>query len=223
MDCVPLHLIEYFEHAGTKDRYPAGATLYIQGDSAPTIYFIRRGRVRMFYIGDNGKEITFQIIGEGQLIGASAFLSHASRETTVLAVNEVEVISCKFANLIPYMQESKELNQLLLTLLTVNYGNLCNQLKRLTVYNSTQRVASYLLDHTSVSREDLGIIDDTLPYTHEELGICLNLNRVTVTRILNRFAKEGWVKLSQKKIKILNRTALQSLLELPQRKANYYR
>lgn len=214
MPCVPSHLIEYFERAGTKCRYPAGATLYMQGDSAPTIYFIRKGRVRMFYIGDSGKEITFQIIGEGQLIGESAFLSHASRETTVLAVNEVEVVSCKFANLIPYMQESKELNQLLLTLLTVNYGNLCNQLKRLTLYDSTQRVASYLLDQTSVSHEELGIVDDTLPYTHEELGVCLNLNRVTVTRILNRFAKEGWVKLSQKKIKILKRTALQSLLEL---------
>ena len=215
MSYVPSHLIEYFENAGTTYRYPAGATLYMQGDSAPTIYFIRRGRVRMFYIGDSGKEITFQIVGERQLFGESAFLSHASRETSVLAVNEVEVISCKIANLIPYMQESRELNKLILTLLTVNYGNLCSQLKRLTLYDSTQRVASYLLDQTLVPHEELGIFDETLPYTHEELGACLNLNRVTVTRILNRFAKEGWVKLRQKRIKVLNRAELQALLELP--------
>lgn len=215
MSYVPSHLIEYFENAGTTYRYPAGATLYMQGDSAPTIYFIRKGRVRMFYIGDSGKEITFQIVGERQLFGESAFLSHASRETSVLAVNEVEVISCQIANLIPYMQESRELNKLILTLLTVNYGNLCSQLKRLTLYDSTQRVASYLLDQTLVPHEELGIFDETLPYTHEELGACLNLNRVTVTRILNRFAKEGWVKLRQKRIKVLNRAELQALLELP--------
>ena len=212
MNHVPAHLMNYFERAGTKRRYPAGATLYMQGDSAPTIYLIRKGRVRLFYIGNSGKEITFQIIGEGQLIGESAFLSHAARETTVLAVNDVEVISCKFAELIPYMQESGELNKLLLTLLTVNYGNLCSQLKRLTLYDSTQRVASYLLDQTQMSREELGIIDGTLPYTHEELGVCLNLNRVTVTRILNRFAKEGWVELRQKRIKVLDREKLQALL-----------
>ena len=113
------------------------------------------------------------------------------------------------------MQESRELNKLILTLLTVNYGNLCSQLKRLTLYDSTQRVASYLLDQTLVPHEELGIFDETLPYTHEELGACLNLNRVTVTRILNRFAKEGWVKLRQKRIKVLNRAELQALLELP--------
>ena len=51
------------------------------------------------------------------------------------------------------MQESGELNKLLLTLLTVNYGNLCSQLKRLTLYDSTQQVASYLLDQTQMPRE----------------------------------------------------------------------
>lgn len=215
MNVVPAYLIGYFELAGAKRSYSAGSLLYMQGDSAPTIYLIRKGRVRMFYISDSGKEITFQIIGEGQLIGESAFLSHASRETTVLAVNEVEVIACKIEDLLPYMQENRELNTLILTQLIVNYGNLFSQLKRLTLYNSTQRVASYLLDLTSDPHEELGIVDETLPYTHEELAFSLNLNRVTVTRILNHFAKEGWVVLHQKKIKVLNRTQLQAILELP--------
>lgn len=106
--------------------------------------------------------------------------------------------------------------ELVLTQLTANYASLCSQLKRLTLYNSTQRVASYLLDQTAARHEELGIVDETLPYTHEELAVCLNLNRVTVTRILNDFAKKGWVLLRQKKIKVLNRQKLSLVMELPE-------
>lgn len=63
MKMVPEHLTGYFEQAGKKRSYPAGAILYMQGDPDPTICLIRKGRVRMFYMSDSGKEITFQIIG----------------------------------------------------------------------------------------------------------------------------------------------------------------
>ena len=213
MKVVPKYLFRYFEKAGVKRKYPANSIIYMQGDTAPSIYLICKGRVRMFYTADSGKEITIQIIGEGQLIGESAFFSHASRDTSILAVNEVEVIVCSIDRIFPYMQQNPEINELIIQLLMENYSALCGQLKRLTIYDSTQRVASYLLDQTKCDCAELGIIDNTLPYTHEELAVCLNLNRVTVTKILNRFAKQGWVRLKQKKIQILARGALKKILD----------
>lgn len=186
--------------------------VYMQGDQAPGIYLICKGRVRMFYTSGSGKEITIRIIGEGQMIGESAFLSHAARDTSILAVNDVEVIVCGIERIFPYMQQNRELNELILQLLMENYSALSNQLKRLTFYDSTQRIASYLLDQTECEHPELGIVDNTLPYTHEELGVCLNLNRVTVTKILNRFAAHGWVRLRQKRIQVLNRKALAEIL-----------
>ncbi len=213
MKVVPKHLFPYFEKAGIKRIYPANSMIYMQEDTAPSIYLICKGRVRMFYTANSGKEITIQIIGEGQLIGESAFLSHASRDTSILSVNEVEVIICSIDRIFPYMQQNQEINELIIQLLMENYSALCGQLKRLTIYDSAQRVASYLLEQTKCNRVELGIIDNTLPYTHEELAVCLNLNRVTVTKILNRFAKQGWVRLKQKRIQILDRMALMGILE----------
>ena len=65
----------------------------MQGDGSPNIYFIRTGRVRMFYIGENGKEVTYRIIGEGQLVGEAAFLSHL-RQSTISAVKDTELLAC---------------------------------------------------------------------------------------------------------------------------------
>lgn len=197
----------YFEEAGITYNIKKDGILYMQGELSPNVYLIKSGRLRMYYIGENEKEITFQILGTGQLIGESAFLSH-SRPTTISAITDVTLISCSVKRLFPYMQKYEALNAVMLELLTDNYQYLCNQLRRLTMYNSHQKVASYLLDHTRHSEQSLGVYDHTLPYTHDELSVCLNLNRVTVTKILNQFAKAGLIELGYKKIHVIDAEGL---------------
>lgn len=206
-------IIRYFEQAGNIRHIAKDEILYMQGDASPNIYLIAKGRVRMFFTSNEGKEITYQIIGERQLIGESAFLGHAARPTTIRAVNDVTLLSCPVRSLKPYLMESRELNEAVLTLLTDNYDFLCAQVRRLTVYNRFQRVASYLLDQTAEDNAGIGIVNSTLPYTHEELGVCLNLNRVTVTNILNQFQKQGIVKLGRKKIQVIDKEKLREILE----------
>ena len=206
-------IIRYFEKAGNIRHIAKDEILYMQGDASPNIYLIAKGRVRMFFTSNEGKEITYQIIGERQLIGESAFLGHAARPTTIRAVNDVSLLSCPVRSLKPYLMESRELNEAVLTLLTDNYDFLCAQVRRLTVYNRFQRVASYLLDQTAEDNAGIGIVNSTLPYTHEELGVCLNLNRVTVTNILNQFQKQGIVKLGRKKIQVIDKEKLREILE----------
>ncbi len=205
-------MIRYFEKVGDIRHIAKNEIVYMQGEESPHIYLIAKGRVRMFYIGKDGKEITYQIVGERQLIGESAFLGHAASPTTICAVNDVTLIACKVKQLKPYMQESRELNEAILTLLTDNYEFLCAQVRRLTVYDRFQRVASYLLDQTEEDKPEMGIVNSTLPYTHEELGVCLNLNRVTVTNVLQQFKEQGMVKLGRKKIQVIDREKLKGVM-----------
>ena len=52
-----------------------------------------------------------------------------------------------------------------------------------------------------------------LPYTHEELSVSLGLNRSTVTTVLKKFEQEGWLKRGYGFIKVLDRQALQEIVE----------
>lgn len=205
--------MEVFERYARLHRCRKNELIYAQGDTSPQIYLVRKGRVRMFFIGDDGREITFQIIGEKQLFGESAFLSHASRPTTVMAVVDAELLSCTMQELLPALQESQTLSGIIFQLLSDNYEFLCSQVKRLGIYDRYQRIASYLLDETVAGHTGVGIEEGVLPYTHEELGVCLNLNRVTVTKILNEWEKQGIVQLGRKKIRVLDRAALQAILD----------
>ncbi len=200
-----------FETVGTEYKLSTNQILYMQGDESSNLYLVKSGRVRMFYMNENGKETTYRIIGEGQLIGESAFLSHL-QQATISAVTNTTLIVCPITSLYPHLYDHWELNKIIFELLTENYTQLCKQIKRLTINDSTKRVACYLVDLTEKDNQDLGIIDHTLPYTQEELAICLNLHRTTVARILANLSRNKIVKLGYRKIQVLDISALKLLL-----------
>ena len=205
-------LIPYFEKAGQTQKLLKDEILYIQGDDSSNIYLIAKGRVRLYFIGSDGNQITYRIMGERQLIGESAFLGMVSRPVTVRAVNNVTLISCKVDALLPFLQRSPELIRAVLSLLTDNYNALCSHICRLSIYNSTQRIASYLVDHTTQDERGIGVHNGILPYTHAELGGCLNLNRVTVTRILHDFEEKQLVRLGRKQIQVIDPEGLRQIV-----------
>ncbi|OUP00501.1 Crp/Fnr family transcriptional regulator [Sellimonas sp.] len=110
------------------------------------------------------------------------------------------------------MEESRELMKIMLKLLSRTCNHLVEQLRRITLYDRYQKIASFLLHETSYPDPDRGVTRTSIPYTQEELGISLGLNRVTVTRVLNEWKEQGIVSTSYKKIRILNRDYLISLI-----------
>ncbi|GIP40657.1 hypothetical protein J31TS4_39370 [Paenibacillus sp. J31TS4] len=121
-------------------------------------------------------------------------------------------MSCTLEELYPYLNQSKELTFILFQLLSNTCWHLAHQLKRSTFYNRHEKVASFLLDETAHSNIDKAISENCLPYSHEELSVCLGLNRVTVTKVLNDFKQKGWIQLQYKRILIINRKALTTFL-----------
>lgn len=71
---VPESLFCYFEQAGITRTIPPGGLIYMQGEPSGTIYLIKKGRVRIYYIADDGREVTLAVAGAGRLIGDSSFL-----------------------------------------------------------------------------------------------------------------------------------------------------
>lgn len=184
----------------------------MQGDTADRLYLIKKGRVRAFYVTKAGKELTYEIIERGKIIGESSFLSHSLYPVSMEAVNDVELLSCSLNQLYVYMEESRELTLSIIKLLSRTCNHLTEQLRRVTLYDRYQKIASFLLHETTFPDRDRGVTSDSIPYTHEELAVSLGLNRVTVSRVLNEWKKENIIATAYGHIKILNRNYLENLL-----------
>ena len=168
-----------------------GETIYFQGESADRLYLVKKGRVRVFYVTKAGKELTFEVIEKGKLIGESSFLSHSVYPVSAAAVNQVELLECDLHGLYAYMEESPQLMYVIIQLLSRTCNHLTEQLRRITLYDRYQKIASFLLHETAYPDRDRGVTDDEIPYTHEELALSLGMNRVTVSKVLSQWKQEG--------------------------------
>lgn len=205
-------LFHYFEKAGTVVHYHPNDIIYMQEDTSNCLYLIIKGRVRVFLMTQTGEELTFAILEKGDIFGDSSFFQNSPRPTTVMAINDVELISCPLDSLYPYLMESKELTIALLQLLSENCDYLSTRLKRAYTYDRYEKVASFLLEQTEQDSPEKNIVNQTLPYTHEELSTFIGLSRVTTTKVLNEFQDRGLIELGYKKIHVTNRKTLTEIL-----------
>lgn len=210
---IKQELFHYFEKAGTKIKYSPQETIYMQEDDANSLYLITKGRVRIYVMTSSGEEITLEIIDKGMIFGESSFLQNSSRPTTADAITDVELISCHLDDLYPYLSESKDLTVSLLQLLSQTCDYLSLLIKKAYTYDRYEKVASFLLEQTLDDNPNKDIMNDTLPYTHEEIASLVGLSRVTVTKVLSEFVKKKYIISDYKKIHVINKKALSQLLQ----------
>ncbi len=212
MNSVDLdtHLLRYWEQAGTVSHFSPGQPIYFQWDHSDSFYYIRKGRVRVFFVGSDGRDVTVDIVGEGRVFGETSYLNHLPRLTSVVAITQVELIVCQLQNLLPYLQTSPALMEQVFWILSQTVKNLSYQVRRLSFLSAGERVAAFLLEMTQNPHPSLGIGQDCLPYSHQEIAECTSLQRVTVTRLLQAMKTKGWITTGYKQVRICNRPALQA-------------
>ncbi len=212
-DYISDSLFPYFEKAGILLRFKEKEQIYFQGDYAKDFYFIKKGKVRVYLLNRHGHELTIEIVDRGRIFGESSFSSRSQRLTSIEAITQVELVACDYEALLPYLTQSPQLLTTVFFLLAKTSKNLSHQVRRLCFLDAKARIADFLLWMTEEPGPEIAANHTTLFYTHQEVAECVNLQRVTVTRLLNEFQDEGLIALKYKAISILDRDALTIYVE----------
>ena len=173
--------------------YEKDQMIYWQEEQADCFYCIKKGRVKVFLSSENGMEKTITIVEQGILGEAKALV-----KTELIAINR--------NGLIKSFSQDPDLAVHLLELMAHRVRLLSEQVDNMTFLQADQRVAQALLRH-AVPGED-GILQVNL--THEEIANLAGTTRVTVSKLLTRFAKNGWIGTRYRAVALKNPAALRS-------------
>lgn len=201
------------ERIGSGMLFQPGQMIYMEGDTADNIYYICKGRVRVFQSIASGREVTLDVVGEGNIIGESAFAEGRKRPTCIQAVNQVQMVSIRILDLLSYFQEDPMLALHFLQQYSDTIDRLSYRLQEQCLLDRYGKVASFLLDLTAVDSPERGTVGGIIPYTHEHMADSLGLRRTTVTTVLRDFEEKGWVQSGYGRVRILNRKALEHFVE----------
>lgn len=203
-----------FDELGLQILLPAATCLFLEGDTAHSVFVLCSGRVKLTKTSRDGKTLLLRIANEGDVLGLSAAISSTPYEVSAIALDDAQVKSFARRAFLRFIERHVEGNRHAATVLNQEYRAALGAACRLALSNSVAaRMACALLEFAS-EQGTLGDLQPQLdmPLTHEEFATVLGSSRESVTRALNDFKRKGLVRVEKRKFTLLRRNALELLI-----------
>ncbi len=198
-------LRDFFDHLQVPGLlYPPNQMIYLQGEEALRFYYLKKGEVKIFITSKNGGEKTLSVVTEGNFLGEASFFDGLPRVSSAKTTQKSEIISIDEETLLRLIGEHPMLAIDLLRDLSKTVRMLSAQVDGMAFQRADQRIAQLLIN--SASKKGNRFL---VHYTHEEIGSLIGVSRITVSKILTRFVKEGFIKTCYRSIELVDKDALQ--------------
>lgn len=178
-----------------------GYLIYLQGTEATCFYYLKKGQVKSFIQSEDGAERTLNRYGEGALFGEASFFDELPRVSSAVALTPCQIVPIDREQITAEFARDPTLALAMLKYLARTVRLLSAHVDDMAFRPAEWRIAQYLLSHTTAS-------GSPIPCSQEEIGAAVSASRVTVSRILNRFARQKWVETGYRTVTVLAPTAL---------------
>jgi len=189
-------------------RIPAKRDIFAEGDRAHAIALLLSGRVRVYKIGENGREITLYRFGSGEscMLTANAILSHQTFPALATVESDVEAIMIPADVFRDWIDRFQPWRSFVFDLLAQRLANMLVVVDEVTFRRMDARLATLLLRRSQVQ--------NPISATHQELASELGSSREVISRLLADFADEGLINMMRGRIEIVDWQALDAHAEM---------
>lgn len=198
-------LLREFMHMTSFARIPAGRDVFVDGDDVDAIALLIKGVVRVYKIGETGREITLYRFGQGEscILTANAILSQQSFPAIATVEKDAEAVMVPAAALRDWVKRYDLWRGFVFDLFSQRLSSLMEIVEEVAFRRLDGRLAGYLLES---SRRV-----NPIQTTHQEIAFELGSSREVISRLLGELSNQGVIKLGRGKIEVLDFSALENL------------
>ena len=197
-----------------KKVYRKSEFIYREGDPADTIYLIKYGRVRLYKVSADGREITLDILKEDALLGENTFFDGTVQSMYAQALEDTFICSCNrehFAILLHNNQVALKIIQLL----GKKLNDYTDQVASIAFRDVRGRVAATLLRLADAYGVPVPKgVEISIDLTHQDIGSLVNASRVMVTRVMGILREEQAITSRGQRVVLLDREKLSAAMEV---------
>ncbi len=189
---------------GQPVRFKAGERIFAPGNLPGSWIAIERGRVRVSLLAPTGREVTLYRIGAGEacLLTTSSLIGDEPLPAEGFAETDVEARIVPKATFDRLIAEDPVFRRDVLR----NYANRVAELV-VTMQDVLFRAVPERLARTLLARESRGVVEAT----HQAIAGELGSAREVVSRMLERFEREGLIAIERGRIVIRDSEALRRI------------
>ena len=194
-----------FQQATFFAAFPAGKDIFVDGDRPDALALVTSGTVRVYMIGQSGREITLYRFGLGEscILTANAILNQQPFPALATVEQPIEAVMVPADAFRHWIRRYDVWREFFFDLLSQRLVSVLGLVEEVVFRRMDARVASLLLER--------GRACNPIAVTHQEIAADLGSSREVISRILESFAGAGAIRPTRGAIEIVDFGALKSL------------
>ncbi len=201
-------LTREFSRAAYYVRIPAGREIFVEGDHVDGIALMMSGSVRVYKIGETGREITLYRFGEGEscVITANAILNTSNFPAIAVVEKVAEAVMIPAGTFSDWVRRYDAWRNFVFNLNAQRLSSMMQIVDQVAFQRMDRRIAVLLLERAKAA--------NPIEITHQLIANELGSSREVISRLLIDFAERGMIRLSRGEIEVLDAEKLQDQVVL---------
>lgn len=195
--------LELQKHASFT-KIPTGHDVFVDGDRVDGIALLLSGVVRVYKIGETGREITLYRFGLGEscILSANAILSDKSFPAIATVEEDAEAVMIPAAVFRDWVNRFELWREFVFDLLSDRLSTVMEVVDEVVFKRMDRRVAAWLVNQAKVQ--------NPMRVTHQDIAADLGSSREVISRILEDFSRDALIEASRGAIEVLDIEGLKS-------------
>lgn len=190
--------------------YPRHCVIYMAEEPGDHVYLLKRGRVRLYRVADDGRELTLAVLEPGDVFGEEV-LAGKARRTFAEALEPAHVCRLRGDDFVELMRGRPEVAIEALHLIAGHSMRAQAQVERVAGRSVVQRVAGLLVELAPRGAPPDAPVELAPGLTHETMASMLGTARQTFTTQVGRLVRSGYVARAGRRLRLLDVEGLRAL------------
>jgi CRP/FNR family transcriptional regulator, cyclic AMP receptor protein len=194
--------------------FQRGQILYAPKERSEALFMLKKGRVRIYRVGPDGREFTLTVVGAGTVFGEMLLTAQRLENAYAEAMEPVVVCKMKRQDLERLVMDKPQVGLKIMSVLGERLSLAEDRMEDIALKEVPARLASFILQLV----ESEGVMTAEGPkiptrYTHRQLATMIGSKRETVTKGFTLLQQAGAVELKGRRIYVRDIEALKQVAD----------
>ena len=173
-------------------EYRKGQVIFAQGDKADAVFYLRKGKIKLTVVSNQGKEAVVAILGENEFFGEGCLVAQPLRMATATALTPCSILRLEKSAMVRVLHQQPTFSGRFITHLLSRNIRIEEDLVDQLFNSAEKRLARVLLLLANFGKE--GKPEAVIPKINQEtLAEMIGTTRSRVSFFMNKFRKLGFI------------------------------
>ena len=191
-------VLNFIQSSSRKFSVTKGTIILHQEEDSLDLFIILSGEVNVSFLHKDGREVTLDILTQGDFFGELSLFDKKPRSATVTAISDSKILILPRSSFIKLMTENPDVMFKFLHVMATRLRKADEKIETLTFLDVCGRVSKLIIDLAKEKGERL--LNNTVKVrcpTHHVIANQIGASRESVTKALKSLVKKGLISVKQ--------------------------